>query len=184
MDYEQKIIEFLSQGQNLNFLFELGDLLPKVRQHLRKELNAAFREALSKSPVLEGYQLVSDGNDIYYKNHNYQDSKYYHLGVCVRLDADETFFGIIGSRDIDSANPHYESLQSKLKTFGMQGPWKNWFVWKAFSAHTIMNEVYLQLKADNALGIFEDWIAEFNEFAEALRPNLEALNQWISSNQV
>jgi hypothetical protein len=179
MDYEQKIIEFLSQGQNLNFLFKLETQIPKVRDHLRKELNGAFFEMLPK----DEYARASDKSNIYCKNRDFQDAKYYYLGICIRLDADEAFFGIIGPHGIDTANPHYEPLQSKLKTLGMQGHWRNWFVWKDFSTQD-MNKVYLELKADNAKGIFENWLAEFNDFKEDIKPTLEALNQWIGSKQV
>ena len=92
MDYEHKIIEFLSQGQNLSFLFEVETLIPKVRSHLRKELNDAFFDNLRQNSVLNGYSPDRDKNNIFYRNPKYQDEKYYNLGVCIRLDADETFF--------------------------------------------------------------------------------------------
>jgi hypothetical protein len=177
MDSKDKIIEYLSQPENLSFLLEIEELIPKAKTFLFNQGFKLFTNGIQKK-LWDGYKTSTEKDDLIISSAQYKSNSHFNLAVYLGEGDKNNYFGIIGPTDHDNLIINTNPMQEVLNDFSMNNRWRHWGAWIYFKRNR--SEI-LTLSSDNMGILIDEWIEEFWEFADKIRPEIEILNNTISS---
>jgi len=182
----KRLIEFLAQKDNIQFLIEIESLIPKVKEYIYRARFDKFFNDFIIPKIWEGhsYKKVNDDyiivNDNYGdKFNNHEDDRYFHLSIYGGI-AEQNYYGIIGNpKKFNEQFPKLDNLRNIIKSKEMKGSWKHWLNWKHFDKK---REDLLLLSLEEEIEeFFEQWDEVFWGFANYIKNALEETNQSIAS---
>ena len=182
----ERLIEFLAQKENIQFLIEVESLIPKVKEYLYRARFGKFFNDFIIPKIWEGYSHKKVNDDYIIVNDNYVDKLtdhendfYFHLSLYGGI-AEQNYYGIIGNpKKFNDHFPELDNLKNILNNKKMGGSWKHWLNWKHFDKK---REELLVLSLEEEIDeFFKQWDEVFWEFANYIKKALEETNQAIAS---
>jgi hypothetical protein len=182
----ERLIEFLAQNDNIQFLIELESLIPRVKEYVYRSRFRKFFNDFIITKIWEGYSHKKINDDYIIVNDNYVDKfidhendSFFHLALYGGI-AEQNYFGIIGNPNKFNAHiAELHNLKNVLKNKEMEGSWKHWLNWKHFDKK---REELLMLSLEEEIDeFFKQWDEVFWEFANYIKKAVEETNQAIAS---
>ena len=172
MDYKDKIVEFLSQPENMKFLLEVETLIPKVKNYHHKKCINVF-EKLIKEKIWEDYESNTAHEVLTIFKTGYKNEKYFKLGIYLGQSYQNCFYGISSSTAFNTLKPDSDDLESYSSDRKMlqSDPWP---AYKRFEKNR--SELFNFFTPESLEGFFEDWSETFWEFADDVKEHIEKLN--------
>ena len=176
--FDDKLIDFLSKEENINFLLEIEPLIPKVKGYIFKKILGIFITEYINPKLWPGYEtkminddyLLIDNKSIDDIN-TYNNLKYFYISIYGGI-GEQNYYGVIGNPN--KFNEHLQSLDNlinKLKTKGMKGSWKHWLDWKYFDKDR--KELLLLSNPEEIAEFLKQWAENFWEFANDIKESLK-----------
>lgn len=180
---DAKLIEFLTQKDNFQFLMEIEKLIPTVKKSFFEKMFNKFIE-LSITPKLwPGYKIVMTEPNLTIINNLYEENDYFNVAIFLGLSDVNNWYGITGNINLfDSNKKEIQDLKDKLNSLEMTKIYSNWIGWKYFNR----NRWDLVGAADidsELMDFFEDWSESFWDFAGEIKETLEKANQAIAKEK-
>jgi hypothetical protein len=171
MGSKDKIIEYLTQPENLTFLLEIEPLIPKVKTYVFNKGFNLFDVEIQKK-LWAGCKTANERDDFTISSEQYKSNEHFNLAVYLGEGDRNNYYGIIGSADHDDLIIKTNPMQKIVNDFSMNNRWRHWAVWTYFRG----DRREMLKSSDNMGNLISEWVEEFCEFAEAVRPELDKIN--------
>jgi hypothetical protein len=182
---DKKLIEFLSQEDNLNFLLDMERLIPRVKDYIFKKRFELFIKEFITPKLWDNYKIIKVNDDSLLVNDQFSDffinhnnDKYFHIAINGGI-GEQNYYGIIGNRNKFN-DSNLNTLTNKLKSKEMEGSWKHWLDWKYFVNKRV--DLSLVSNQDEVYVFLKQWSETFWDFAGYIKESLEQTNQTIADN--
>ena len=184
MNYQEKLIEFLAQAENISFLLDIVPLIPKVKDYKYKKCYEEFANKYIYPKVWSGYSTIPDDDDnILFINDSYQGNDYFHIHVNVGQNGKTNWYGILGNENIfNLPSPELQDLRRILEEEKVIKEDRHYVAYKYLPRN---REELLRLPFDKSMEDFFDYWADiFWAFAENVKNAIEVANGAIQSKNV
>jgi hypothetical protein len=180
MTIDGRLIEFLAQIDNINFLIDIEKYIPKVKEYFFNKRFDKFVEIISED-IWPNYNFETDDSFlyIYHKKHGEDDFFCFFIYLSPFLGSSEAnnYFGVYGDEKIvESDIKEVVKLLNFLKAKGM----KKWQYLIAYNFFERPRNHLFHLKNEGELiDFFKDWSEQFWDFANETKEILEKANEGI-----
>ena len=179
MDYREKLIEFLSEPENMKFLLEIEQRIPEVKEYYYRAHFDAFMQEFIIPKAWEGYKTDVSGDDFKLVEKNGSSATLLCIAIYIGTREENNYYGVIGPPNFDEQS-EVQELKSILSGKGMKGRWTHWLAWKYFDRNR--SELLSLPLGRPSEEFLEQWAQTFWSFANDIRLKLEPVNMALRAS--
>jgi hypothetical protein len=189
MEFEDKIVEFMIQPENLDFILQLEPYITKAKEKIAEKNMGAFKDKMQELSIENCKQDFHDETFVISFNQTKVETnqleKYFKHGIFIGPYDKNFLFGIIGPKGGFNTYPsEAQEIKKILTEQKMKWDWPqargfhHWAAWKFFDRQR--SEMIHSTKETAVEDFSECAMNEFSHFVEITKVELEKLNNCIT----
>ena len=179
MDYREKLIEFLSEPENMKFLLEIEPHVQEAKKYKYRACFDTFLEKFIIPRIWEGYKDDVTGGDFKIVENIGSPTTLLSISIYIGTEDRNNYYGVIGSPMLDDQSVVKE-LKSILSGRGLRVRYAHWLAWKYFDRNrTELLSLSLGQPSEELL---EQWAETFWSFANDIRSKIESVNMALRAS--
>ena len=173
MDHKEKLLEFLIEPENMQFLLEIEPLIPEAKDYKYKVCFDLFMEKFIRPRLWPGYRVDIADTEVTLVEDAGSSAALLHIAVDISQNDRNNWYGVIGSSDLDQ-HREVQHLHRVLEERVLQSRWKHWLAFTYFARNrSELMHIPLGQPCEDFL---EQWAEDFWSFAAEIRTEIESVN--------